>query len=65
MLKTRMKRIADSDARALSRLAQIQASIAALNNDDLLDFADIFEGGPSTPLKELAAAEMAKRGISL
>ena len=40
-------------------------SIAALSNDDLLDFADIFREMPQMPLAEIAFAEMEKRGISL
>lgn len=64
MLKTRMKRIADHEARALTRLAQIEASIVALKDDDLLDLADIFEEQPPTPLKELAAMEMVRRKLA-
>lgn len=49
----------------MQRLAAIEASIMALNNDDLLDLADIFNAEPHTPLGEIAFAEMAQRGISL
>ncbi len=55
----------DRATRALKRLAAIEASIVALPDNDLLDFADIFVGQPQTPLAELAAAEMAKRNIAL
>ncbi len=51
--------------RARERLGAIEAAIAALNNDDLLDFADIFAASDPTPLREIAAAEMKRRGISL
>lgn len=65
MLRIREKRAAAQAARARDRLGAIEAGIAALDNDDLLDFADIFAGGEPTPLREIAAAEMKRRGISL
>ncbi len=55
----------DREKRATRRLAAIEASIAALQDNDLLDFADIFVGQPQTPLGEIAAVEMAKRNIAL
>ena len=51
--------------RDLKRFAEIEASIRALEDNDLLDFADIFVGQPGTPLSEIAAAEMANRKIGL
>ena len=54
MLKTRIKRLASETERALTRLAAIEASVAALVNEDLLDLADIFAGGEPTPLRDLA-----------
>lgn len=65
MLKTRMKRIATETARALDRLAAIEAAVAALGDEDLLDFADIFAAGDPTPLRPMAEAEMRRRGLSL
>lgn len=65
MLKTRMKRLAAADARAVKMLSEIELSIQRLENEDLLDMADIFRGERRGPLGELAAAEMAKRNISL
>jgi hypothetical protein len=65
MLKIRTKRRADQAAHAATRLAQIEASIAALENEDLLDLADIFKNRMPTPLGEMASAEMTKRSISL
>ncbi len=50
---------------AVTRLGEIQASIVALGDEDLLDFADIFRGAAPTPLWELAAAEMGKRDLRL
>jgi hypothetical protein len=49
----------------VDRLAEIEAAVAALKDEDLLDLADIFSGKTVTTLKEMASAEMAKRNISL
>ncbi|WP_112383703.1 hypothetical protein ACLN6N_17870 (plasmid) [Sphingomonas carotinifaciens] len=65
MLKTRIKRQADQGERARKRLAQIEASIISLNDEDLLDLADIFKTQAGTPLVETAAAEMQRRNIRL
>ena len=65
MLKSRAKRQAVESARAVVRLAEIQASISALNDEDLLDLADIFADAGDAPLAAMAAAEMMKRGLSL
>jgi hypothetical protein len=65
MLKSRAKRQADESARAVVRLAEIQASISALNDEDLLDLADIFAEARDAPLGAMAAAEMMKRSLSL
>lgn len=65
MLRIREKRVAAQAGRARDRLRAIEAGIAALDNDDLLDFADIFAEGEPTPLREIAAVEMKRRGISL
>lgn len=65
MLNYRTKRIADQGVRAVKRLAEIEASISVLSNDDLLDLADIFKAAPLPPLGEMASAEMTKRSISL
>ena len=65
MLKTRFKRRADQGEHARKLLILIEASIAGLSDNDLLDLADIFDGEPRTPLGEIAFAEMARRNISL
>ncbi len=65
MLKTRMKRLADRGDRAVQRLAEIEASITNLSNEDLLDLADIFKAEPRPPIGEMAFSEMAQREISL
>ncbi len=65
MLKTRIKRRTALAERTAGRLADIQASIVALGDDDLLDLADIFARDTHTVLWELASAEMRKRNLSL
>jgi hypothetical protein len=65
MLKTRIKRRAAQAERAIARLAEVEASVAALVDEDLLDLADIFSGETRTPLGEMASAEMRKRNLSL
>ncbi len=65
MLKSRIKRQALESARAVARLAEVQASVAALKDEDLLDLADIFALETASPLKDMAAAEMAKRNLHL
>jgi hypothetical protein len=65
MLKTRIKRQAAEQERAVMRLAAIHASVIALADEDLLDLADIFAGATATPLAEMASAEMAKRNLRL
>ena len=65
MLKTRMKRIADRGDHAVRRLAEIEASIAELSNEDLLDLADIFKAEPRSPMGDMAFLEMARRNIIL
>lgn len=65
MLKTRIKRLSAAGTQALAQLADIDASIAALNDEDLLDLADIFPARAETALGEAAAAEMKRRNLSL
>lgn len=65
MLKTRLKRRAAAADRDLQRLSAIEAAVAALGDEDLLDFADIFAAGDPTPLRAMAEAAMRRRGLSL
>lgn len=65
MLKTRIRRLAAETERSLDRLAAVEASVVALGDEDLLDLADIFAAGEPTPLREMAAAEMRRRNLSL
>ena len=55
----------DRGTRALKHLDEIEASTRALEDNDLLDFADIFVGHSGTLLGEIAADEMAKPKIGL
>ena len=65
MLKTRRKRLDRQSEAAMQRLAEIEASILTLADEDLLDLADIYNGKPRSSLARIAFAEMARRGISL
>ncbi len=65
MLKLRTKRLARRNEEATRRLTEIQLSITALSDDDLLDLGDIFQAEPRGALGEIAWAEMERRNISL
>lgn len=65
MLKSRMKRLTIERDQAVIGLAAIKASVCALNNEDVLDLADIFAHASGSPLAAMAAAEMEKRNLSL
>ncbi len=64
MLKTRLKRLADTTELELQRLAAIGAAVAALGDEDLLD-SDIFVAGGPMPLRAMAEEQMRRRGLSL
>ena len=65
MLKARIKRQTNQVGRIAQRLTAIEASIIALDDEDLLDIADIFKQKPETPIAQCAFAEMDRRKISL
>ena len=65
MLQLKTKRLASQNARAAQRLVAIEASISALDNEDLLDIADIFRERRDTPLAVYAFAEVERRQLSL
>jgi hypothetical protein len=65
MLKIRTKRLVIRNASAAQRLADIQATIIDLADEDILDLVDILQPKPNSPLTEMASAEMVKRNISL
>lgn len=65
MLRTKMKRITSRGDRAVERLAEVEASITGLSDDDLLDLADIFKAEPLTLIGDMAFMEMKRRNISL
>lgn len=65
MLKTRIRKKAADAERVIKQLAEIRTSIAALEDEDLLDLADIFSGDAKTTLGDLASSEMRRRKLSL
>ncbi len=65
MKTDRKKWRADRGTRALNLLANIEASIAELADEDLLDLADIFSEKPQAAINDLASAEMLRRNIGL
>jgi len=65
MLSLKTKRLTSQNARAAQRLNVIEASISALDNEDLLDIADIFRERRDTPLAAYAFAEVERRKLSL
>lgn len=65
MLRTQMRRNAERSARGTATLVDIERSIAALNDEDLLDLADIFPVVQQTAMAKLASAEMARRQLTL
>ncbi len=65
MLKTRMKRLAATNERAVERLAGIERAVAVLGDEDILDLADIIRLMPDTALNEMVQAEMTRRDIRL
>lgn len=65
MLKIRTKRRAEEGFRVAIRLARIEASITGLQDEDLLDLADIFKSQADSPLFQITCDEMRKRNISL
>lgn len=65
MLKTRIrKKAADADL-AIRLLEEVTTSIKALQDEDLLDLADIFSDDAKAVLGKIAFAEMERRNIRL
>jgi hypothetical protein len=64
MQSSKAKWRADHGARALKTLRDIEDSIAALNDEDLLDLDDIFAGSPASALAILATGELGRRQLS-
>lgn len=69
MLRTRIKRDARSGEQALRRLVEIEASLAKLTDEDILDLADIFAtSGISrsvrSPLRKWSGATSAFSGAA-
>lgn len=51
--------------RAAQRLQEIESSVTALGDEDLLDLVDIFSNDTKTALWKIASAEMRTRNLSL
>jgi hypothetical protein len=64
MQKQKPKWRADRATRALKTVNEIEASIVALHDEDLLDLHDIFAEATSSALGMLALNEMRRRGLS-
>lgn len=65
MLRLQIKRHEARVERMFDRVAAIEASIAALGDEDLLDLADIFVDRDPSPLREMTQDEMRRCHISL
>ena len=65
MLKLKSKRSAAKGTSAVTKLAKMQASIIALNDEDLLDLGDIFSGKTPMFITDIAATELKRRNLSL
>jgi hypothetical protein len=65
MQKQKPKWRADRTTRALKTINEIEASIVALHDEDLLDLHDIFAAAASSALDMLALNEMRRRGLSM
>lgn len=65
MLKRRSNLRITARHRALKGLSEIEAPVAALKDEDLLDLADILLDVAPSPLTVMASNQMAKRKISL
>ena len=64
MLKFKTRRRTVHHAQIVARMTEIETSIAALSDDDLLDLVDIFGSDTPTTLKAMAGNEMARRHLS-
>jgi hypothetical protein len=64
MKTNRPKWRADHGAKALKIVSDIEASIIALNDGDLLDFQDIFAELPDCTLGAWASNEMRRRNLT-
>lgn len=65
MLKRRSNLRITARHRAMKSLSEIEATVAALKDEDLLDLADILLDAAPSPLTVMASNQMAKRKISL
>jgi hypothetical protein len=56
---------ADLGARALKIVREIEVSILALPDEDLLDLQDIFVGAAGSKLEKLASEEIRRRNLKV
>lgn len=64
MQRPKTKWRADHGARAVKLVDRIAASIAQLDDEDLLDLQDIFADDRECPLETMASLEIERRGLS-
>ena len=55
---------ANPGAKALRTVREIEATIVALGDEDLLDLQDIFAEAPTSALGTLASDEVRRRGLA-
>jgi len=65
MLKMKIRRRVAEAAQAVTQLAEIRTSITALNDEDLLDLADIFSAEIRTSIGNNASMELKRRNLSV
>lgn len=65
MLKRRSNLRITARQRAVKSLSEIEATVAALKDDDLLDLADILLDAAPAPLSAMASKQMARRNLKL
>ncbi|MDB5714204.1 MAG: hypothetical protein JWO15_1601 [Sphingomonadales bacterium] len=64
MHNIKLKWRGDRGSRALKRVGDIETSIIALDDEDLLDLHDIFAGSPTSTMAIFASDEMQRRNIT-
>jgi hypothetical protein len=65
MLKRRSNLRITARHRAMKSLSEIEATVAALKDEDLLDLADILLDAAPSPLSGMTSKQMEKRNLQL
>lgn len=65
MLRRRSKLRITARHRAMKNLSEIEATVAGLKDEALLDLADILLDAAPSPLSEMTSEQMAKRNLRL